>query len=485
MNDISTEISKEVENDITKYGNKKYVRAVFGRQFEDMPQYVDYLARAGEKIPDTVAERGTHRPNCRPLPYKYYIDPKYVDEEVEKIWMKCWQVACRVEDIPNVGDRVAYDVGPLSFLVVRTSETSFKAFWNSCRHRARRLCGDTPESGDMIQCPFHAWSYGLDGKLIWVPREEEFPGIQLEKVGLRPVQCDTWGGNVFINPDLNAPPLSEALGVMPRHFRDCPQENRYTAIRIKKKVKINWKSGLEAFLEGYHVLTTHPSGMPIFGSTYTQTDCWDDDKSAVSRLITPALVPDGWVQNEVSPRLSLELFCNTYGLPFPPPERGTTVADAREYAAQKTAEKYLQTLGIDFRDRSISYLVDMHQWFMFPAFFPWWGEGLPWWYNFTPLGNSPDECVMEIRLLQPLPADGSAPPTAKTVWIDFNEKGRDYPETGQVGYIMDEDMENMEEVHRGMKATDPRVARPLLATEQEIRIRHFHEAYMRAMGISD
>lgn len=470
--------------DLTKYGNASYVRAALGTQFEDMPQYVTYLERTGEEVPPTVAERGTHRPNNRPLSYKYYLDAKYVPEEVEKIWKRQWQVACREEDIPNVGDRVSYEVGPLSFLVVRSSEDTFKAFWNSCRHRARRLCGDETESGDVIQCPFHAWAYGLDGKLIWVPRQEEFPNLAAG-TGLRPVKCETWGGNVFINPDLGAAPLSEALGVMPQHFLDCPQEDRYTTVRIKKKVRINWKSGLEAFLEGYHVLTTHPSGMPIFGSTYTQTDCWDDGKSAVSRLITPALVPDGWVTNEVTPRLSLELFCNTYELPAPPEGRGETVADARDYAAKATAEKYEALHGVDFSQRSISYLVDMHQWFSFPAFFPWWGEGLPWWYNFTPLGDSPDECVMEIRLLQPNPVDGPVPAPAKTVWIDFDEKGRDYPETGQVGYIMDEDMENMEEVHKGMRATDPMVARPLLATEQEIRVKHFHEAYIRAMGIND
>jgi phenylpropionate dioxygenase-like ring-hydroxylating dioxygenase large terminal subunit len=471
--------------DITKYGNKSYVRAAYGTQFEDMPQYVEYLTQAGEVVPASAAARGTHEPSSRPLAYKYYLDPKYVPEEIEKIWKKSWQVACRAEDLPNVGDRVAYDVGPLSFLVVRASETEFKAFWNSCRHRARRLCGDQPESGDIIQCPFHAWSYGLDGKLTWVPREEEFPNLTLGTIGLRPIQCDVWGGNVFINPDPGAGPLLETLGVMPEHFADSPQDDHYTAIRLKKKVRINWKSGLEAFLEGYHVLTTHPSGMPIFGSTYTQTDCWDNGVSAVNRLITPALVPDGWVKDEVTSRLSLELFCNTYGLPVPPEDRGQTIADARAYAAEKMIEANKQRTGADLSGRSIAFMVDMVQWFSFPSFFPWWGEGLPWWYNFTPLGDSPDECVMEIRFLQVVPKGAERPAPAKTIWVDFHERGRDYPETGQVGYIMDEDMENMEEVHKGMKAADPLVARPMLATSQEVRIRHFQEAYIRAMDIED
>lgn len=471
--------------DLTKYGNKSYVRAVLGTQFDDMPAYVEYLRRAGEEIPPTMADRGPHRPGKTTLPYEYYLDPKYVPQEIEKIWKKKWQVACRAEDIPEIGDRVAYDVGPLSFLIVRSGENEFKAFWNSCRHRARRLCGEKPESGDVIQCPFHAWSYDLDGKLIWLPREEEFAQSTTKLVGLRPALCDTWGGNVFINPDLSAGSLAAALGVLPDHFSDCPQEDRYTAVRIKKKVKINWKSGLEAFLEGYHVLTTHPSGMPIFGSTHTQNDCWDDGESAVSRLVTPALVPDGWVKGEVTPRVALELFCNTYGLPFPPEGRGDTVADARAYAAETTIEVHREQSGVDYTGRPTTFLVDMVQWFSFPAFFPWWGEGLSWWYNFTPLGESPDECVMEIRWLRPLAKGRARPPVAETVWVDFDKKGRDYPETGQVGYIMDEDMENMEEVHRGMKAADPDLPRPILAAEQEIRIRHFHEAYLRAMRDDD
>lgn len=473
----------DVTIDLTKYGNKSYVRAALGTQFEDMPQYVDFITRSGEEVPPTVAERGTHRPVTKPLPYEYYLDPKYVPEEIEKIWKKKWQVACREEDIPEVGDRVAYDVGPLSFLIVRSAENEFKAFWNSCRHRARRLCGDKPESGDMLQCPFHAWSYDLNGKLVWVPREEEFPTVTPELFSLRPVRCDSWGGNVFINPDMKADSLESALGVMPDHFRDCPLEDRYTAVRIKKKVKINWKSGLEAFLEGYHVLTTHPSGMPIFGSTYTQTDCWDDGKSSVSRLITPALIPDGWVKDDISARTSLELFCNTYELPFPPEGVGETIAEARAYAAEKTIEVHRAKSGVDFSGRSISYLVDMHQWFTFPAHLPWWGEGLSWWYNFTPIGDSPDECIMEIRWLRPLAKGAQRPPVAETTWVGFDQQGRDFAATGYVGFIMDEDMENMEAVHLGMKAADPEVARPVLATEQEIRIRHFQEAYIKAMGI--
>lgn len=472
------------KTDLTEYGNQNYVKAVIGTQFKDQQTYRDILTADGGEAPAHLLSQGDHKPTPAPLPYEYYLDPKYVPLEVEKIWKKRWQVACRGEDIPEVGDRVAYDVGPLSFLVVRSAPNEFKAFYNSCRHRGRRLCTDTKESSDIIQCPFHAWAYDLNGKLKWVPRHEEFPGVTPKKFSLREVQCATWGGNVFINPDPDAPPLEKVLGVIVDHFKDCPQEERYTVIRIRKKVRINWKSGLEAFLEGYHVLTTHPSGMPMFGSTYTTIDCWDDGVAHVSRLVTPAVVTDGWIKGKIEPSIGLRLFCNAYGFRAPPDDRGHTVADARAFAAEVTAERIKAESGVDFSERPVGYLIDMCQWFSFPNFFPWWGEGLAWWYNFTPLGNSPDECMMEIRLTRPLPADGSRPPAAKPVDIDFDDKGGNHPETGAVGYIMDEDMENMEQVHRGMKAACDDATWSVLSVTQEARIRHFHETYAHAMGLN-
>jgi len=308
--------------------------------------------------------------------------------------------------------------------------------------------------------------------------------VRASNFSLREVQCATWGGNVFINPDPDAPPLESVLGVMREHFQDYPVEDRYTAVRIRKKVRINWKSGLEAFLEGYHVLTTHPSGMPMFGSTYTAIDIWDDGVSHVSRLVTPAVVPDGWIRSKIPSDIGLRLFCNAYGYRKPPADRGQTVGDARAFAAEAVRERIKEDSGVDFSDRPVSYLIDMVQWFSFPNFFPWWGEGLAWWYNFTPLGENPNECMMEIRLTKPIPKDGPCPPSAAPVDIDFDDLGRNHPETGQVGYIMDEDMENMEEVHKGMRAARDDSAHPILSRVQEARIRHFQEIYAEAMGLT-
>jgi len=471
---------------LAQYGNKRYIRAAIGSTFVDPMTYAAILEQDGGELPYTLLHNGTHQPKAKSLPYEVYYDPKYAALELEKIWKKQWQVACRGEDIPNVGDRVNYDVGPLSFLIVRSNPNEFKAFHNTCRHRGRLLCSERDDkdySRDNIQCPFHGWTYGLDGKLLWVSRQEEFPGVNSKNFSLREVQCAVWGGNVFINPDPNAAPLEKSLGVMIEHFKDFPVEERYTEIRIRKKVRINWKANQEAFLEAYHVLGTHPSGMPMFGSYYTQIDCWDDGASHVNRLITPAMTPDAWVKSKVSIPTGLRLFCNTYGFRAPPPERGQTSSDARAFAAEVLRESIEAECGVDYSKCSTASLIDMVQWWMFPNFFPWWGEGLAWWYNFTPYGENPNESIMEIRATKPIPKNGPCPPSAKSVDLDFDEKGADHPEAGFPGLLMDEDMTNMEEMQKGMRAAHPESARAIISRYQEDRIRHFHEVYAKFMEL--
>ena len=234
-------------------------------------------------------------------------------------------------------------------------------------------------------------------------------------------------------------------------------------------------------MEGYHVIATHPSGMPMFGSYYTQIDCWDDGISHVNRLITPAMTPDAWVKSKVSSQTGLRLFCNTYGLRAPPPDHGATSQEARAFAAEVLRESIEAKCGVDFSDRSTAYLIDMVQWFMFPNFFPWWGEGLAWWYNFLPLGDNPGESVMEVRATLPVPKNGPRPPSAKCTDLDFDDKGADHLETGFPGLLLDEDMTNMEQMQKGMRAACPDSAQAIISRYQENRIRHFHETYAKYM----
>src|SRR3546814_461485 len=125
-----------------------------GSQLLDPPTLETILAADEQPLPRPLQGRGEYDPDPRLIPYDRYIDPKFVPLEVEHIWKKMWQVACREEDIPNVGDRISYDIVDKSYLVVRTGANEFKAFYNSCRHRARKLCTGKA-NGKNIQCGFH------------------------------------------------------------------------------------------------------------------------------------------------------------------------------------------------------------------------------------------------------------------------------------------------------------------------------------------
>lgn len=463
---------------------KDYGKPEPGSVVQDVPTLEGILDADAQHRAVPLQGRGDWQPEPRLIPYDRYTDPRFVPLEVEHIWNKQWQIACREEDIPNVGDRVTYDVVHNSFIVVRTSATEIKAYYNSCRHRARKLCSGKSHSTN-IQCPFHGWVYDLNGKLSWIPLAQEFPHVDAQHNSLVPVKVATWGGNVFINPDPNAGPLADSLGVLVPHFKNYPIEERYTAMRILIKVRCNWKAAQEAFMEGYHVVETHADGMPMFGSAATQIDIWSQGKGFVSRLCTPGMTTDVYIADRVSTRDGLMLYCHAQQLPLPPEGRGEDPVDARRYAAEaKRAQLEAQT-GRDFSKEPVSYFVDMAKYFMFPNHHPWWGEGLPWWYNFTPLGDNPDHSLMEIRILLPIPADGQRPPVPEAIELDFDDHAADCAALGAIGHIVDQDLANMRAVQEGFKAAAPGTAYMTLATEHEAKIRHFHELYDRMLGLDE
>jgi len=465
---------------------KDYGKPEPGSVVVDLPTLGSILDADEEERAVPLQGRGNYQPDPRLIPYDRYIDPKYVPLEEEHIWTKQWQVACRAEDIPNVGDRVSYDVANRSYLVVRSSETEIKAYYNSCRHRARKLCtGKSKTTGKNIQCGFHGWVYGLDGKLEWIPLAQEFPHVDAEHNSLVAVKTAVWGGNVFINPDPNAGPLEETLGILVHHFENYPIEQRYTAMRILIKVRCNWKAAQEAFMEGYHVVETHADGMPMFGSACTQVDIWDGGKGYVSRLCTPGMTTDPYIADRVTSREGLVLYCHAQLLPQPPEGRGLTAVDARRYAAEAKRTQLQEQTGRDYSKEPLSYFLDMAKYFMFPNFHPWWGEGLPWWYNFTPIGSSPDESQMEVRILLPIPASGERPPVPEAIELDFDQKAADNPALGAMGHIIDQDLANMLAVQQGFKAAAPGTAYMTLATDHEAKIRRFHELYDRLLGLEE
>ena len=198
------------------------------------------------------------------LPYRWYSDPHVEEVERELIFRRHWQYAGHLGELPEPGSFFPTRAGRLPILVVRDREDELRAFINVCRHRGAVLVHEPTQRGT-IQCPYHAWTYGLDGCLRAAPRSRTETGFDAEGLGLVPVAVDTWGPFVFINPDTDAGPLSDALGDLPEvvaaNGLDVDVLRFHT--RVPYTIDANWKIGIENYLECYHCQINHPDLMHV------------------------------------------------------------------------------------------------------------------------------------------------------------------------------------------------------------------------------
>lgn len=195
------------------------------------------------------------------IPRERYFDRDFFELEKERLWPHAWQMACRLEEIPEVGDYVEYWVADYSVLVVRTSADTVKAYQNACRHRATQLAvGTGTFRGGQITCPFHGWQWNLDGSPSHLYGAESFEPRCMKPDDLRLIECqvDTWANCVFINMDPGAPPLAQALDPMPRLLDPLNVGKMHVYWWKAVRLRANWKMALEAFMEGWHVMQTHP-----------------------------------------------------------------------------------------------------------------------------------------------------------------------------------------------------------------------------------
>ena len=211
--------------------------------------------------------------NPEQIPVQRYYDEEFYKLECERLWPRVWQMACRLEEIPEVGCWVEYKILDKSVIVVRT-KSGVKAFHNVCRHRGVKLAiggrGECEAQG--FTCPFHGWRWNIDGKNTFVLTPQIFSeeSLQAAEIDLKPCRVEFWGGSAFINFDDNASPLLECLGpvaerLSARNLEECKIEWWRSTI-----LPTNWKLAMEAFMEGYHTLRTHPQLMTAFGPEWTR-----------------------------------------------------------------------------------------------------------------------------------------------------------------------------------------------------------------------
>jgi choline monooxygenase len=195
----------------------------------------------------------------RTIPWSWYTDPAVLGFEQERIFRRSWQYVGCQNEVAESGSFVATRVGDVPVVLVRDEEGALRAFLNVCRHRGSIVCEGSGKRAT-LQCPYHAWTYGLDGKLIAAPRFSREGGTDAAELGLVQLPLDTWGPLVFVNPDAGTAPLSEFLGDVPERVATAGIDLdalRYLR-RYEYEIKANWKISAENFLECYHCPTAHP-----------------------------------------------------------------------------------------------------------------------------------------------------------------------------------------------------------------------------------
>ncbi len=209
---------------------------------------------------DPTAYEGVRKPleQAQGLPPACYHDAGFYQREHERIFGKSWVFAGRADRIADPGDYCTVNFGDISLILARGEDGSLKAFANTCRHRGAPLV-----AGDghcrAFSCPYHAWTYRLDGSLAAAPGMQEAVGFNLDDFPLRPVRIDSWDGFLFVCASEQAPPLTQWLGDLPERLTMYGFGQMRTARRVEYDIACNWKVWIENFMEGYHIPTVHRS----------------------------------------------------------------------------------------------------------------------------------------------------------------------------------------------------------------------------------
>jgi phenylpropionate dioxygenase-like ring-hydroxylating dioxygenase large terminal subunit len=403
-----------------------------------------------------------------------YTDAAFAAQEVERVWRRTWQMACREEQIPAVGDCVVYDIADASLLVVRSAPDTVKAFWNSCLHRGTQLRTE-PGRVAQLRCPFHGFTWDLDGTFAGMPCPWDFPHVDAATFALPEARVDRWGGFVFVALDPAVQDLSSYLEILPAHFEAWPLAERRLTAHVVRPLPCNWKVALEAFIEAYHTAAVHPQLLTTSGDAQTEYDLYDGVRH-VSRMITPVGVASEHVADQVDEdeiARSMFLTRDDTSIELAPGER------ARRLLADRTRSALGARTGRDLSSLSDSEALDAIEYFVFPNFMPWAGYTTPLAYRFRPDRHDHTRSSMDVMLLEPLPADGTREPPSPTRYLAAEQPWADAPELGYLGRILDQDTATLARVQRGLEAAPgPDVT---LAREQESRIRHFHatlDAYL-------
>jgi nitrite reductase/ring-hydroxylating ferredoxin subunit len=407
-----------------------------------------------------------------------YISREFYDLEMEKLWPRVWQIACREEEIPNPGDYFEYEIGEESILVVRSDRDTIKAFFNACTHRGTRLASGIGNfANDEVRCRYHAWRWDLDGSTKEIVDRDDFGETVPESaVRLGDVEVGRWGGFVFVNMDPNCVPLEEYLGDIPRLLAPYHYDQMRFRAYLTTVFDCNWKIVIDSFNESYHPQGTHPQMLTWYDDTIMgykahglhsfmgvaegrkrrigpspRLGLRDEDFDELELLITQVEATRGLWSREDHARIN-EL--QKTGLP-----EGVKAIDILDEFRVNS----LKARGVDLDGMTTDEILGGGVYHIFPNLLGPGSPGNVTLYRARPNGG-PDSTIMEMWALEWVSPEADAPAFNRRFYADWAEK--------DWGLINNQDYGNYAEVQRGMKSRGFKGL--LLNPVQEANLLHMH-----------
>jgi len=203
------------------------------------------------------------------LPGWIYHDPEYFRIEMARLIRPAWQIVCHASDIRQPGEWRTLEILSESVLVIRGDDGEARAFANVCRHRGSRLLDGDAGCARRLTCPYHAWTYAADGRLVGVPAKEDYPGLDPAALGLIPIEMEAWGGFLFVRLEGGGPGIAEMMApyeseVSPHRFEELEAIGRITM----RPRDVNWKNVADNYSDGLHIRVAHPGLTRLFGGDY-------------------------------------------------------------------------------------------------------------------------------------------------------------------------------------------------------------------------
>ncbi|MBL4802387.1 MAG: aromatic ring-hydroxylating dioxygenase subunit alpha [Emcibacter sp.] len=409
-----------------------------------------------------------------------YFSEEYRKQEWDRLWTKIWHIAGRVSDLDKAGDYFTYELGAESFIVTRTGDGDIKAYYNVCHHRGNRLVHDNYGNVKSFVCSFHSWTWNLDGSLKKITDRETFDeDLVCDNPALTEVRCDLWGGFIFISMNDDVEPLIDFLGELPAVLQNYNMDDMILVSDVETDWPVNWKTVLDAFMEGYHAHITHPELLTMIDDFHFQHDVFSNGHSRMHipmGLVSPRKSDRGKLSDEMREIIeSIGMDASQYE------GKASDIRADIPAAKRKWAKKY----GNDYGHFTDSQLSDDWNVNIFPNItFNMHPEAVLV-MRFRPHATDPERCLYDFWVLARkvsdpnyyLPAYMGVPKEADLSG-NAPRSERTYGKWGEVSFgpVVDQDAATVPFVQKGLRSRAFKGAR---YSQQEMRLTHFYIEYDR------